>query len=472
MKTIVLVSALLGGCLVSVAESETVRAKWFETDISPKIGTLVAGYEAHDVSVEQVDPLLASGLYLESAERKALLVSLDLLGIDAPVLREFRQGLAKILEIPEEYVMLTCTHTHGGPHTRMRNEGEVQMLLDFSLDRDAPPGLDVAYLKQLRTWLYDSARRLKSSESREVKVGFYSSSVDQNSNRRFTTADNCASFIAHRRILQKIATGIADKEFGVVALFDAQTGAPAYVIGNYAAHPLAGHGPGTGGLRISADFPGFFRRYVKAETGATAMFVQGACGDVIPRGDELGLNAARRVGEALGEEALASIIDIQRNSARFVFKRPRLAASIQSITSEIRENQRRHYDGDKVKLELQCLSIGDVAFVGVPGELVNELGLEMKWHSPFKRTFIAYCATDYFGYISPRNFVAAGGYEPQSQRFASRDSLRLVGLAADTLSEIRALAYPEDSTGRDPYPDNQLLPLVNLPGGLKGNKKK
>jgi len=465
---------LLSGVILAfvVEASEGVRAAWFQTDISPEIGTLVAGYDAHDVSVEKVDALVASGLALESEGRKAILISLDLLGIDAPVLREFRQGIAKILEIPEEYVMLTCTHTHGGPHTRMRNEGPVVIKLDFSLDRDPPPGLDAEYLKKLRAKLYDSVRKLKASAWREVKVGFYSSQVDQNSNRRFTTADNCASFVAHRRTLQKIATGIADKEFGLVALLDPATKAPLYVIGNYAAHPLAAHGPGTGGLRISSDFPGFFRRYVKAETGADAMFVQGACGDMIPKGDELGINAARRVGEALGEEALASIIDIQRNSARFVFERPHLAASIRAMEVELRENQRSYYDGDRTKLEIQCLSIGDFAFVGVPGELVNELGLEIKWHSPYKRTFIAYCATDYFGYISPRNFVAAGGYEPQGQRFASRDSLRLVALAADALSDTRAQAFPEDYTDRDPYPDNRSLPLVNLPGGFKGSKKK
>ena len=183
---------------------------------------------------------------------------------------------------------------------------------------------------------------------------------------------------------------------------------PLFVVGNYAAHPLCAHSPGRGGLRISSDFPGFFRRYVKSETGAEAMFVQGACGDVVPKDDELGLNAAKRVGEALAEEAISSIIDVQRNAARFVMQKPRVASLLGSIESPILKRQRHLYDGDKVKLEIQCVSIGDIAFVGVPGELVNELGLEMKWHSPFRRTFIAYAATDYFGYISTVNQVAAG----------------------------------------------------------------
>ena len=34
------------------------------------------------------------------------------------------------------------------------------------------------------------------------------------------------------------------------------------------------------------------------------------------------------------------------------------------------------------------------------------------------RTFIAFLATGYYGYVTPMNLMAAGGYEPQSFRFA------------------------------------------------------
>ena len=72
--------------------------------------------------------------------------------------------------------------------------------------------------------------------------------------------------------------------------------------------------------------------------------------------------------------------------------------------------------------------------------------------------------------ISPANFLAAGGYESQYQQFPSRDTLRLVALAADTLLAMRAAAFPEDSPGAEPYPDCLRLPLVNLPGGVKATK--
>ena len=198
--------------------------------------------------------------------------------------------------------------------------------------------------------------------------------------------------------------------------------------------------------------------------------LSGACGDLVPKDDELGVNAARKVGENLAMASVAGIIDMQRNAGRFVMERPRLGAKIVTMESRLRAPYRKMFGRDTEKMELQVLSIGDVAFVGVPGELVNELGLEIKWHSPFKRTFIAYCATDYFGYISTLNQVAAGGYEPQSQHFASRDTLRLVATVQDALLDLRAKMFPEDCAGDDPYPDNLALPLVNLPGGVKASK--
>ena len=453
------------------AQTNVVKVAWCKADITPQVGTLVAGYGNNDVSAEKIDPLFATALAVESGGKKILIVSLDLLGLDAPVIREFRRGLADILDVEESAVLITCTHTHGGPHSRMLNGRDDKMKLDYSIDRNPPPGLNAEYLKFLRTRLHTAVGALASSRWVEAVVGYYSSTIDLNRNRRFTTADNCASFIAHRRALHKLAAGIADKEFGMIVMLDPERRNPLFVMGNYAAHPLCAHSPGRGGLRISSDFPGFFRRYVKSETGAEAMFVQGACGDVVPKDDELGLNAAKRVGEALAEEAISSIIDVQRNAARFVMQKPRVASLLGSIESPILKRQRHLYDGDKVKLEIQCVSIGDIAFVGVPGELVNELGLEMKWHSPFRRTFIAYAATDYFGYISTVNQVAAGGYEPLSQRFVSRDSLRLVNLAADTLAELRKQVFPEDYSSLDQYPDSLVLPIVNLPGGIKQSRQ-
>ena len=456
------------GAGASVPQGQ-VLAAWFETDVSCELGVGIAGYDGGDVATGKVDDLKLCGLCLDDGTSRALILSFDLLFLDSDTIRRYRRAAAGKLGLREEAVLVSCTHTHGGPHTRAYEKGRGED--DEFVLPDDPSHPDNRYVR----WLDETVERAiadfaKKPDWRACRVGCYSSSCDENRNRRFTTADNCASFIAHRRTLHEIAHGIADKELGTVVLLDAQTGDPVYVIGNYAAHPLAAHAPGQGGLRISSDFPGFYRRYIRAETGAAAMFIQGAAGDLVPKNDELGTAAARRTGENLAMASLAAVIDIQRNSGRFVLAKPRIGAAIRSFESPVRGVWRPVLKKDRLTIEVQCVSIGDVAFVALPGEPVNELGLEIKWHSPFRRTFIAYGGIGNCGYVSSANLVAAGGYEPQYQQFASKDTLKLVETARDTLFDIRAKSFPEENEGVDGYPDNQNLPLVNLPGGVKKSK--
>lgn len=56
------------------------------------------------------------------------------------------------------------------------------------------------------------------------------------------------------------------------------------------------------------------------------------------------------------------------------------------------------------------------------------------------------------------------------QKFLARESLRLVTVSQNALFSLRSTLYPEDEKGEDGYPDNQNLPLVNLPGEVKASK--
>ena len=437
-------------------DNAVLRATWSACDITPEVGTLLAGYGSHDVSVGVRDPLELRVLAVSRGGDRVLLMTYDLLGIDDAYIKKIRRRCADAFGAPESRVLLSCTHTHGGPHTRAHWVGGKWVL-------------DDEYLQKLIARSEETVIALrKRDEWHACRLGFHSRSVDLNRNRRYTTADNCASFIPHLRALYGLPGGIVDKELGTIVLLDADTGRPRYVIGNYAAHPLASHAPGRGGLMITADYPGVYRKTILEDTGAEAMFINGAAGDVVPVDDELGFSGMRDMGERLARASVASLLDIQRNQKRFVFGNPRLDGSIRSFETRIRDCWRKRLGYGTKTLEVQCLALGDVAFVGVPGEIVNELGLEIKWHSPFKRTFIAYLSTGYFDYMLQPSLLAAGGYEAQGQRYGSRDTLRLVQTASDALFELRDRLHPEDSTaGGDAYPDNLKSPIVNLPGGLK-----
>lgn len=452
---------------IGVFGAGTVRITHFKEVISPEIGAKICGYDADQVSVTKHDDLFAIGLKVDNGRGQLLIIAMDILGLDGETVRDLRAKCAKMSGLPESAVFFSCTHNHSGPESVRR----------FNM----PQYINRDYLNYLEAQLLKGIASLKTAAPTECVVRFNSSFPDENYNRRYVTSDNCASFVPLRREYKPLCKGHTDQELGLLLFYDvtrvAGNDGPVFVIGNYAAHVLSSHSPGLGGIRISADFPGYFRDYIKAETGADAMFIQGASGDICPHGDEEGMEAARRTGVNLARAAIDAIVDVGRNLERFTIKDPKIGHSIRPFSAPLRSDLRGRiqpeYDNsDDMNLEIHCVSIGDCAFAGMPGELLAEPGLEIKWNSPFRRTWIANLSTAFCGYMSPANFMVAGGYEPLKQSFVSRSTFKLVGATVDQLFDLRAQVFPEDGKDADPYPDNLTQPIVNIPEAVKYRKVK
>ena len=60
---------------------------------------------------------------------------------------------------------------------------------------------------------------------------------------------------------------------------------------------------------------------------------------------------------------------------------------------------------------LQAMVIGEVAIVGVPGELFTGLGVDLKERSPFEHTYVVSLANDWMGYLPDREAHELGGYQ-------------------------------------------------------------
>jgi len=74
--------------------------------------------------------------------------------------------------------------------------------------------------------------------------------------------------------------------------------------------------------------------------------------------------------------------------------------------------------GTTKPVEIQALAVGEVAFVGIPGELFVELGLNIQRQSLFPYTVVVNCAHDDNDYIPTRRAFAEGGYGPTAALLA------------------------------------------------------
>lgn len=69
------------------------------------------------------------------------------------------------------------------------------------------------------------------------------------------------------------------------------------------------------------------------------------------------------------------------------------------------------HQGEARHTRLQIIRLGDIAFVGIPGEMFGRLGLELRRRSPFRHTCIIGLANEQIGYIPDRKAYVDGGYQ-------------------------------------------------------------
>ena len=170
----------------------------FSKKITPECGTLIAGYGPHDVSVAIHDDLYLSGICLDDNGHKALVISYDLLGMDAWYVQEIRQKCAEIISGQEADVLLTCTHTHGGPSTR-------------SVKSKVP---DDKIAHQIIDWTVEAVRNI--GPFTECDAYFYSGQCNMNINRRITSNYNVCVQLSGNRDQEAMANGYCDRELGMI----------------------------------------------------------------------------------------------------------------------------------------------------------------------------------------------------------------------------------------------------------------
>jgi neutral ceramidase len=68
---------------------------------------------------------------------------------------------------------------------------------------------------------------------------------------------------------------------------------------------------------------------------------------------------------------------------------------------------------DTAQIEIQAFQLGELAVIGLPGEIFVELGLKIKESSPYPYTLInTLCNGSTTGYVCTSEAYAQGGYEP------------------------------------------------------------
>jgi hypothetical protein len=404
------------------------RAGAAQTNITPLVGTSLAGYFHDRKAVDVRDELHAKAIVLDDGETQAALVICDIIALPGETVRDTRRIVEETCGIPAGNVLIAATHTHTGP---------------------SPAGLlgtpcADGYMEALPARIADSVRRATArmqpakwsvALGKETRLSF---------NRRFRMRDGSVVTnpgYGNPNIVEP--AGPIDPDVAVLHVVHAETGASVALLANYALHYVGG----SPGNVISADYFGMFADTVQRWRGESFVvaLANGFCGDVNNINVHQrpartgGWEHAEHVARVLAAHVLGLVEDMRyREDGRLRTAREELSIPIRPITDEMRE-QARAVLGDRsprasadgysrdeiyarevllldempreITTETQAIALDGAGIVALPGEMFAQFGVQLSAASPLQPLFKIELANDYVGYVPTRAAFDEGGYE-------------------------------------------------------------
>ncbi|MEW6360157.1 MAG: hypothetical protein AB1696_27730 [Planctomycetota bacterium] len=404
-----------------MATSERLTAAVGRADITPPIGIDLIGFAGRGPSTGMHDPLAATALALGCGESKAAIVACDLIDLEEEQVDEIAALIHQRCGMSPTNVLFCCSHTHYGP--RIADEPE-----------------DCAAYRKHLTYVLAGLVAEAAGRTVPVRVGVGKGNCDVNINRRERQPDGTIR-------LGRNPEGFTDRDV-IVARIEADAGRPLAALVNYACHGVCLSGQWR---LISSDFPGPMRGVVESAVGATALYLQGATGNMNPKLMANEYRSARSTGVKLAGEALkvwesivpeeatglaAASLQVELPALRFLSKE-KAAGLLERDRKELEQRKKegaipnlirwieRRIEREEAAVRswetgepppgipdrIHAIRFGPAAVVSSAGEIFAQIGVEVKRRSPIPNTLFAGYTNGDIGYIPVPEAYEEGGYE-------------------------------------------------------------
>jgi neutral ceramidase len=227
--------------------------------------------------------------------------------------------------------------------------------------------------------------------------------------------------------------GPIDAEVCVLRVEDANGGMVGSVV-NFGCHPVCIY-PYLS-TSVSADYPAYATGVVEQVEGGICLFTLGLAGDAVPV--VRGVKPREKIGKALGSESLRRL-QMVTTTGSVTLKA--LKKEIEFPTKKAADPNETEADDktkDHVTTEIQVLRLGDIYILGLPGEILVEVGLEIKKRAGPENLFIVTVSNDIIGYVCHSRAYEEGGYEPGSgTNLAKGAGEIMIKQALDLINQVK-----------------------------------
>ncbi len=439
-----------------------IKAGFARVDVTPPLGTPIAGYFSVRPSDGVRDPIELNAIALGNETDAIILIACDFTGMTMARITPVRERISAQTGVPADRILITSLHQH----TSIYVGDKIGDAEDYALITDT------VYLNILERKFLDVAKmalddmsqaQLLSSEMQAIEpLAFTRRYIMQDGKlrtnpsskygmpvRRTEEPDNTVRLLRFKRE--------GKKEIDLV---------------NFSTHPDV-----VGGKKFSADWPGFVRRFVEEDRPDVCCICTVGCqGDsnhidfFKPKEERLvggtGLTHSVHMGRVIADTVTALLEkESVEHTADRVFGEVKLIYNKtntdgEEYCDEADEFIKNYNAGETKKTEhmndiayamrtarlrtaairravpVTLIALGDVCFVGFGGEPFTNYGTAARALVPDKTVFCSCCGNGYEGYLLTAQAFAEGGYETATSLFTPNLQEQCIGALADMMKKL------------------------------------
>jgi hypothetical protein len=436
-----------------------IQAGFARVDVTPALGASISGYFYARYADGVLDPIQLNALAFGNGTDTAIIIACDFIGMVMNKSNEMREAIAARTGVPADHVMLCCLHQHTS--IRIGDRGGVKNETTFD---------DAVYMNVLTRKFADVAQMAVADMS-EAEVGTATQNVAEDIAfvRRYWLEDGTVGTNPPSKGPKPVRR--CDESDNAVRLIRFKREGKkdiAYV--NFSTHPDV-----ISGCKLSADWPGFVRRFVEADEDALCLCVVGCQGDSnhvdffkpkearFPAGERYAHSAymGRTVADTvkqIWDKTVAHTGDTVFGGIEVIYNKT-------NTEGEEKYDEQKQFYADYAagKFEkaphitqlayakriiglrtspiyrpvpVTVLGLGDIAFVGFGGEPFTDYTHASHAAAPSKTVFCSCCTNGYEGYLPHARAFTEGGYEASSTFFTPCLEEQCIAAAKEMLKKF------------------------------------
>ena len=425
------------------------KAGFARLDITPPLGTPLAGYQRPRFAKGVLDPIEVNAVALNDGDKTLIMIAADVEGMDVADAKHIKKLIFDRTGIPAEYVVVSALHQH-----------TTYIMKHKVLENLTPAFAEVVYTK-----FCDVAQMaIDDMQECELSVAEKETAEPLAFVRRYILKDGKTVTNPTPKQIPEIERRCSEADNTVRLLRFKRENAKDIALVNFSTHPDVVHGE-----KVSADWPGFTRRFVEAnDPDVSCLVFVGAEGDsnhldhiggirngyahsihmgrviadtvkemwdnTVPKRCEsisaavqTVYNKANTEGEELYEESKAKLIARENGTLGYNPEIEEVAFARRVVA--IRESMTIYHS-----LPITVVSLGEIVIVGLGGEPFTEYAKSVREVSGDRFAITFALTNGHQGYLPTAAAFREGGYEAKGSKFTAGLQDQVIAAVKDIIT--------------------------------------